>query len=158
MKKHILTLISLVALLGTGQVSADESTQQIAESNVAKWNEAFAHGKVDDIVSLYTDNAMLVQPNGSISKNTSEIRAFWQTMIEKRGGVLAIDVVEVKGEHDDTIVTTTRISEVKTLPASAQAQVMKYQYDGVLYSVLKRQHDGSWKAEVQQWRDNGHGV
>jgi uncharacterized protein (TIGR02246 family) len=156
MRKHILAFVGLLIALWGGQVCADDSSQQIADSNVAKWNEAFAHGKVDDIVSLYAENAMLVQPNGTVSKNTSEIRAFWQTVIEKRGGVLAIDVVEVKEEHDDTIVTTTHISEVKTL--SAAAPVMKYQYDGVLYSVLKRQSDGSWKAQVQQWRDNGHGV
>lgn len=156
MKNHNLIFMSLVAALWSGLVGADDSTQQIAESNVARWNEAFAHGRVDDILSLYTDNAMLVQPNGSVSKNMSEIRAFWQTLIEKRGGVLAIDVIEVKGEQEDTIVTTTRISEVKSLPAAAQ--VMKYQFDGVLYSVLKRQRDGSWKAQVQQWRYMGHGV
>jgi len=156
MKKYILAFAVLPVVLWGGQVSADDSSQRIADSNVAKWNEAFAHGKVEDIVALYADNAMLVQPNGTVSKNTSEIRAFWQTLIEKRGGVLAINVLEVKDEHDDTIVTTTRISEVKSL--SAAAQVMTYHYDGVLYSVLKRQHDGSWKAQVQQWRDNGHGV
>lgn len=156
MKNNNLIFMILVTVLWSGLVCADNSTQQIAESNVAKWNKAFAHGQVDEILSLYTNNAILVQPNGSVSKNIGEIRVFWQTLIEKRSGVLAIDVIDIKSEQEDTIVATMRISEVKTL--SVAAQIMKYQYDGVLYSVLKRQRDGSWKTQVQQWRYMGHGV
>lgn len=63
----------------------------------------------------------LVQPNGSVSKNIGEIRVFWQIPIEKQSGVLAIDVLDVKNEQKDTIVTTTRISEIKTLSVAAHA-------------------------------------
>ena len=135
---------------GSSAFSADDPWQ-IAQASVAKWNEAFATGKVDDIVSLYSDHAMMVQPNGSVSKSSGEIRAFWQTLIDNKGGTFAFDIVEVRSEKEDTIITTTKFTDVKTL--NTQRQVMKYNYDGLLYSVLKRQSDGSWKAEAQRWSD-----
>jgi len=150
MKRSLGLIGVLVAAVGTGASQAAEDVRQIAESSIAKWNAAFAKGKVDEILSLYADNAMLVQPNGSVSKSVSEIRAFWQVLIQK--GVYAMDVVDVRSDKDDTIVATTKLSDVKTL--QGPLQIMKYRYDGVLYSVLKRQADGSWKAQVQQWTGN----
>lgn len=150
------------SLLLTGLLSAAsqsfalDNARQIAESNVAKWNEAFAKGKVDDILSLYAQDAMLVQPNGEVSRSAGEIRAFWQHLISQRAGVFEIDIVEAKGGKDGTIVTTAKLSDLKTLPDKTH-QVLKYNYDGLLYSVLKRQSDGSWKAQVQQWSDKSKG-
>jgi uncharacterized protein (TIGR02246 family) len=150
MKRSLGLVVVLFAAVGTGASQAAEDIRQIAESSIAKWNAAFAQGKVDEILSLYADNAMLVQPNGSVSKSVGEIRAFWQMLIQK--GVYAMDVVDVRSEKEDTIVATTKLSDIKTL--QSPPQVMKYRYDGVLYSVLKRQADGSWKAQVQQWTGN----
>ncbi|MDD5034925.1 MAG: hypothetical protein PHE55_09220 [Methylococcaceae bacterium] len=91
---------------------------------------------MDDIVSLYADNAMLVQPNGAVSKSPSEIRTFWQNLIENKGGVFSIDIVEVKGEKEGTIVTKATLTDLKMFQNTQHA--MKYHYEGVLYSVLKR--------------------
>jgi len=150
MKRSLGLIVVLAAAVSAGASQAAEDVRQIAESSIAKWNAAFAKGKVDDILSLYADNAMLVQPDGSVSKSVGEIRAFWQMLIQK--GVYAMDVVDVRSEKEDTIVATTKLSDVKTL--QGPLQVMKYRYDGVLYSVLKRQADGTWKAQVQQWTGN----
>jgi uncharacterized protein (TIGR02246 family) len=102
-------------IIGGGQAFAADDVRLIAESNVAKWNEALAKGKVEDILSLYTDNAMLVQPNGAVSRSRGEIRAFGQTQIDKKAGSLTIDSVDVRSEQEDTIVTKTTLSDVKTL-------------------------------------------
>ena len=132
-----------------------EDARQVAEANVAQWNSAFANGRVDDIVALYAEGAMLVQPDGEVSKGTGPIRAFWQNLIGKNRGLLTVDIEEVRGEKEDTIITRTTLSDVKTLQNTQH--VMKYNYDGVLYSVLKRQSDGSWKAQVQQWSQKSKG-
>ncbi len=133
--------------------AAVEDAQRVAEANSAQWNAALAKGKVDDIVSLYSANAMLVQPDGEVSKNPDQIRAFWQNLIKKNAGVFIIDVQEAKGETDGSIITRATLSDVKTLQNTQH--VMKYNFDGVLYSVLKRQSDGSWKAQVQRWSYRG---
>jgi len=150
MKKQ---LLGLAILLMAGSVlptfAGAEEARQVAEANIAKWNSAFAKGKVDDIVALYTESAMLVQPDGEVSKGAGQIRAFWVNLIGKNRGLLTVDIEEVRGEKEDTVITKTTLSDVQTLQNTQH--VMKYNYDGVLYSVLKRQSDGSWKAQVQQW-------
>ena len=126
-----------------------DDARQVAATHVAQWNSAFAKGKVDDIVALYADGAMLVQPDGEVSKGTGQIRAFWVNLIGQNRGLLTVDIEDVKGEKEDTVITKTTLSDVQTLQNTQH--VMKYNYAGVLYSVLKRQSDGSWKAQVQQW-------
>jgi ketosteroid isomerase-like protein len=148
MRRSLGPILALVTMAGPGASLASDDPRQIAETAAAQWNAAFAQGKVDDIVSLYADNAMLLQPNGAAIRSRGEIRAFWQTLIQT--GAYAMDVVGARGEPDGSIVATVRLSEVKTLPYP-QRMVMKYHYGGVLYSVLKRQPDGSWKAQVQRW-------
>jgi ketosteroid isomerase-like protein len=150
MKRSLGLIFALVTTAGAAPSQAADSVRQIAESTAAQWNAAFAKGKVDAILSLYTDNAMLLQPNGLVSRKPSEIRAFWQALIQQ--GDYAMDIVDVRGEQDGTIVATAELSGVKTL--SGQPQVMKYRYGGVVYSVLTRQPDGSWKAKVQKWSDD----
>lgn len=82
-------LLALVTSTTTEWAHADEA-RQIAESAAARWNAAFAKGGLEEIVSLYTDNAMLVQPNGQISRSPGEIRAFWQPLLQT--GVYAMDI------------------------------------------------------------------
>lgn len=151
MKRRILCAVTL-ALASTAQAGVDDAWQ-VAEANIAQWNQAFANGRVDDIVSLYAADAMLVQPDGVVSKNTGQIRAFWQALIDNKGGIINIGIQDAKSEKDGTITTKTTLSDIRTLRNTQQ--VMKYDYDGVLYSVLKRQGDGSWKAIVQQWSHKG---
>lgn len=152
MKRSLGLLMALVATTSLCQAESVDSARKIAENSAAQWNAAFAKGKVEDIISLYSDDAMLLQPNGSVSKGARQIRDFWQKMIQQ--GEYAMDIVDVRGEQNGTIVASVRFSDVKTL-ASAQ-QPMKYSYDGVVYSVLKQQPDGSWKAEFQRWNSGGN--
>jgi uncharacterized protein (TIGR02246 family) len=146
MRTHLLLLATA---LGNAAVGATDDVRAIAASNAAQWNQAFAEGKVDEIVSLYAQDAILVQPDGKISRQRDEIRNFWQTLIDQ--GAFQIDVIDVKSEKDDTIVTTTTLSDIKTLQDSRHP--LRYHYDGVLYSVLKRQSDGTWKATAQRWSE-----
>ncbi|HWP00482.1 MAG TPA: SgcJ/EcaC family oxidoreductase [Methylococcus sp.] len=142
-------LVLLATILWSVTAGAADDFRAIAASNAAQWNQAFAAGKVDEIVSLYAQDAILVQPDGKISRQRNEIRNFWQTLIDQ--GAFQIDVIDVKSEKDDTIVTTTTLSDIKTLQDSRHP--LRYHYDGVLYSVLKRQSDGTWKATVQHWSE-----
>lgn len=145
MKLH--QLIGAAGLTLLSLSSQADDLQQIAAANEAEWNAAFAKGRVDEIVSLYTQDAILVQPNGTISRDGGEIRKFWQNLITQ--GALKFNLVDIHSDRDDTIVTTSTVSDLKQL--KEPNTTMSYSYDGVLYSVLKRQHDGHWKLQAQQW-------
>lgn len=151
MKRSLGLILALVTTAGAAAAGADDSVRQIAETTAAQWNAAFSRGQVDEILNLYAANALLVQPNGAVARGAGEIRAFWQTLI--RQGDYAMVIVDVRGEQDGSIVATARLSDNKTLESPKQ-QVVKYNYGGVVYNVLKRQADGSWKAQVQRWNSD----
>ena len=141
-------LVLLVTTTGSAWGESDGEARRIAERSAAQWNAAFAQGGLEDILALYANNAMLLRPDGSVSRGPGEIREFWAKLI--RQGDFAMDVIEASHEHAGTIVATVRFSDMKTLP-NARTETMRYSYGGVITSVLRRQSDGSWKAEVQRW-------
>lgn len=145
----VLIAVILTGMAGQTMAATIDTPRQIAEANMAKWNDAFRQGRVDDIVALYTDNAMLLAPNGKVSKSPAEIRAFWQALIENKADEFHFNVVDARNDKGDTIVTKTVLSTKH--PLAQQRQAMRFNYDGELLSVFKRQKDGSWKTEVQRW-------
>ena len=151
LKRSLGLLLLLVTTASSSWAESDAGARQIAERTAAQWNAAFARGGLEDILALYSDNAMLLQPNGAVSRGPGEIRDFWAKLI--RQGDYAMDVIEASHEHAGTIVATVRFSDVKTLPNGGQ-ETMRYSYGGLIYSVLRQQADGSWKAEVQRWNSD----
>ena len=141
-------LVLLVTTVGAAWAAEIEPARQVAEKTAAEWNAAFERGQIDAIVSLYEDNAMLLQPNGVVAHGGSEIRAFWQKLIGQ--GEYAMDIVSVRAAQNGTVAAAVRFSDVKTLE-NGNHQRLHYRYDGVVYSVLRQQSDGRWKAEVQRW-------
>jgi uncharacterized protein (TIGR02246 family) len=140
-------LLSLT--LSASVAAAIAGPREVAEAAAAQWNEAFRKGRVEDILSLYTENAMLLQPSGRVSRTPKEIKEFWQRLIERKNGEYRIDVVDARIETDGSIVTTLQLARRQSLYNSGQT--VKYNQDGELQSVFRRQTDGTWKAQVQRW-------
>lgn len=144
-----LIAIILAGAASQAMAASTDTPREVAEAAIAKWNDAFLHGRVEEIVALYTENAMLLAPNGQVSKSPAEIRAFWQALIARKAGEYSFNVVDARNDKSDTIVTKAVLS---TRPMSARpSQALRYSYDGELFNVFKRQKDGSWKTEVQRW-------
>lgn len=149
MAKKNFGLIGIILIGMAGQTMAAETPREVAEATMAKWNEAFQHGRVEEIVALYTDDAMLLAPNGQVSKDPAEIRAFWQALIARKAGEYSFNVVEARNDKGDTIVSKAVLSTRQALAHTNQT--VRYNYDRELFNVFKRQKDGSWKTEVQRW-------
>lgn len=146
MKKSLSILFLFFCMISL-PLTAAETEQEIIKAAVKEWNSVIKTGTAEDIIALYADDAILLQPNGKVSTAPEEIKDFWQKLIATRSGEYKIDTAKVVYAGEDTIVSTTKWSNVLPLPERS----MKYSYDGVIYNVLKRQNDGSWKAQVQEW-------
>jgi len=141
--------ILLSLSLAHSVAAAIAGPREIAEATAAQWNEAFRKGRIEDILSLYADNALLLQPSGQVSRTPKEIAEFWKGVIERKSSEYRINVVDARIEKDGSIVTTLQFSRQQN-PANS-GRTMKYNYDGELLNVFKRQPDGTWKAQVQRW-------
>jgi len=139
-------IVGIFALVLAQSVAA-ETPRQSVENSIDKWNAALNSASIEEIMALYANNAMLVQPDGKISKSNEEIRSFWKAMLDK--GAYAVDIENIRGDKD-SIVLATRLASTATL-SDAHNDDTKYYYSGTIMNVFKRQNDGSWKAQVQQW-------
>ncbi|HYE37546.1 YybH family protein [Methylocaldum sp.] len=152
MRLRITILVLVASLTIPGLVIGDSgSVQQIAETEIAKWNAAIARGSVEEILSLYAKNAILIQPNGAFSSSSEDIRNFWQPLVKSQTGNYSLRIVGVHFEKDDTVLASTVLTDTKRLGELNQS--MRFHYNGLLYNVFKRQSDGNWKIQVQRWQD-----
>ena len=146
------TLMLTIVLSGLSmpQMAQADSSRKSAEQAIADWNSALKHGDVADIMSFYTDDAMLLEPGGSVARETRAIRSFWKSLIKKGHDKYAVDVVKVSDSSPDTVIAQTKWVSTAVLDGDAR-NVMNYYYDSSVSTVLKRQSDGSWKAKIQKW-------
>jgi len=141
MKKVIL---GFALWLGALSLASAQDPMRVAEDVVAKWNSVLRHGgSLNELMRLYSKDAMVLLPNGQTAKDSKEIREFWRKLLARRGKRYELDLEDVIYAKDDTVVSTLRWSK--------HDGDIKYSYDGVIYNVFKRQPDGSWKAQVQRW-------
>ncbi len=141
MVKKLIVMLSLA--IGSLPFASANDFDRTAQQTIAQWNAALHSGKLDELVRLYTKDAVVLLPNGEAARDPAAIREFWLRLLAKPTGRYALDLDKVIYAKDDTVISTLRWSNVEG--------GVKYSYDGVIYSVFKRQPDGSWKAQVQRW-------
>lgn len=151
MKQWFSLMILAALVIGRPVFSAEPQTTglRIAKEEVAEWNRAVAHNSIDEILSLYARDALLMQPNGVAVRGSDGIRQFWEVLLNQPSGTYRFSLDDVRVEPDGTIISRILVNDIKYL--GVPERTMKYRYEGVLYHVLKRQADGNWKAEVQRW-------
>lgn len=144
----VLTGSLLVATAGHG-ARADQSpgaVQNTAVQNLASWNIAFNEGGldlIDEITTLYTDDAVLVTPSGRAETSSEGIRDFWQVLYEIGFNTHALDVTAVQGNGNQIIVT----SNWEALRSPQNDTV----FEGRMTTVLEQQADGRYKTSYQSW-------
>lgn len=141
MVKKLLLILALV-VYGLPLAFAGNAPEHASLDTLAQWNAALERGKLDELLRLYAKDALVVLPDGKAVKEPAEIREFWRHLLE-HSGRYALDLDKELFVKDDTVVSTLRWSNLDG--------GLRYSYQGVIYSVFKRQPDGSWKAQVQYW-------
>lgn len=135
-------------------VAAGETLSPVAEAtaDVARWNSAVAQGNLNGILSLFTQDAMVIEPAGQVAHNSGEIRDFWKSMLDAPQGMSQFRLVKARRESEDTVVTRMEVIADKPLGKPTGSH-LSYHYQGLVNHVLKQQADGSWKVQVQRWND-----
>lgn len=135
-------------------VAAGEATPAVAEAeaDVARWNNAVAQGNLNSILSLFTQDAMLIEPAGQVAHNNGQIRDFWKSLLETPQGMSQFRLVKARRENSDTVVTRMELIAGKPVGVPVGNHI-SYHYQGLVNHVLKQQADGSWKVQVQRWND-----
>ena len=143
MSKQIRPFVFLFTGLISFAVNASPVTSitEIGE----KWRENFNTGSSDALLKLYTDEAVVLQPNNAIVDGTEEISDYLNQLNYLNVEDFIIWDVELNDSGDTAYETAlwqaTGIDENGN-PVS---------YDMTVTNILEKQNDGSWKIKMQSW-------
>ena len=142
-----IALSALIACEKKTNTTADiEANKQLTE----KWDEAFNKGDLDALSSIYTSDAIRMQPNEPVLNGREDIRASFKSFLDQNETILddnkALDVT-IAGEF--AIVRGTYTSDFK--PKTGGNPVHD---EGKWVCIQKRQADGSWKITMDIWNSD----
>ena len=93
--------ISAAILTGAATMAIGGTADEIAENDLA-WETAFNTGDAAAIAALYTENAVVMPPDGTMLNGREEVQAFWQGFID--AGLSNADLVTVSlDDQGDTV-------------------------------------------------------
>ena len=150
MKKQLLTAcLALLALAPGVQVQAASDEQTLRDLD-AQWSAAAASHNVDKTVSYYSDDAMVLPPNGPTAATKDIIRKIWSDLITSPGTAISWKVgkVEVAKSGDLAVVTGTYDLTVNDPSGKPVNDKGKY------VEVWEKKTGGTWKCGVDIWNSD----
>ena len=137
------------ALLITSIITASSSLMASPESSVTEisqqWRQNFNAGGRDSLMKLYSEEAVLFQPNNEILESTDSINDF----------IKGLDYLYVD-DYKIWDVELTKDGNVAYETESWQATMLNENGEPIsqevsVTSVFEKQSDGSWKIKLQRW-------
>ena len=154
MLRPLLPLVVLLSLLALAtscqtQTTADtRSTDETALRNLdAEWSKAAGARNVDNTVSYYAADAVVMPPNIPALTTKEAIRGLWQSMLGSPGfsGGWTATRVEVARSGDLGYVSGNYEFTERDAGGAPMTDKGKY------LEVWKKQSDGSWKCVVDMF-------
>jgi uncharacterized protein (TIGR02246 family) len=112
--------------------------------------ELHPEGEVDRLMTLYTDDALLMPPGSPPLEGLEEIRAHWSDFFDDWEVLEATSIIDEVILSEDWAYARGHYSE--TLRAKdSDARVVD---SGSFSGIWRRQRDGSWKIARDMWNAN----
>jgi uncharacterized protein (TIGR02246 family) len=142
--------IAFITLIACGKKTSTSPDIEANKKLVEQWDEAFNKSDLDALSSLYTIDAIRMQPNEPVLNGREAIRASFKSYFDQNETILDDNkAVEVTIAGDYAIAHGNYTSDYK--PKSGGTPVHD---EGKWVSIRKRQADGSWKAVMDIWNSD----
>lgn len=140
-KLNTLLLTSLITVTGSVLASPVTSVTEISE----EWRQNFNSGSKDALMKLYSDEAVLFQPNNEIVDGTEAINDYLNRL--NYLNVEDFIIWDVEMDSNGKVAYETALWQATGIDANGQT----VSYDVNVTNVLEKQADGSWKIRMQSW-------
>ncbi|MEQ8290491.1 MAG: DUF4440 domain-containing protein [Gammaproteobacteria bacterium] len=140
-KLKTLLLTSLITVTGSVLASPVTSVTEISE----EWRQNFNSGSKDALMKLYSDEAVLFQPNNEIVDGTEAINDYLNRL--NYLNVEDFIIWDVEMDSNGKVAYETALWQATGIDANGQT----VSYDVNVTNVLEKQADGSWKIRMQSW-------
>jgi uncharacterized protein (TIGR02246 family) len=121
------------------------NTRTIMEATNELWNKALNTGNIDELVSLYTENAILSPGNGITVVGRAEIQSLFTGFIEDGVHNHMLEIIEVDGT-DNIIYQVAKWSA-----QGAESNGKTPTFGGITTSIYELSADGNWLARAHIW-------
>ncbi len=142
MKNLILlfTCVIIIMTFGCNQKVNNKDVSAIMKLT-EKWDDAYNTGNADALVSLYTDDAIILSPNQNPVVGSNNIREYYNAEFEYYSNYKISDPVDEIVILGDKAFVRGKFLFTFTIQLSDKQE----QDEGNWIMLLNRQPDGSWK-------------
>lgn len=139
--------VIFLSILSLNSSYAATNTLETADIEMldSLWVTSFDNGNTTDLVTLYTEDAMVFPPSSEILEGRLAITDYLDSLRDAGFNEYSISNVDmqVKGKT----AYSTELWEAIRIDADGN----EIKLDGNITNVLERQNDGSWKIKLQSW-------
>lgn len=140
--KNVLFAITALTLSGTAMAQSPE--QIVADAN-QQWNQALNQGNVEQLVSLYDEQATVSPGNGAVLEGQDEIKNLFSGFIDNGVHNHQIETVDVMAS--DNQITQIGFWQAEGVDADQKPT----SFGGVLITVLEKNAEGEWTLQSHVW-------
>ena len=138
-----LALLSFIIVFSAS--AADPKIEQALRDLDAQWSAAAAAKDVDKTVSFYSDDAIVLPPNGPAATTKEAIRNVWKDMIASATSV----------NWKATRVEVAKSGDMAYLSGTYEVTMNDGTKDrGKYLEVWEKQADGKWKCGADMWNSD----
>lgn len=125
-----------------------EEVRDIIEEANVKFGEGVRANDAAMMAELYTEDTVLMPPNGEIMRGKKRTEEFWAASMSMGVKDCRNEIVELVGSGD-------MVNEVGTYTIRVQPEGMEpFEERGKYLVVWKRTADGSWKKHWDIWNSS----
>ncbi len=126
-----------------------QTSEEAVRAADAQWSQAAAANDVERTIAFYSDDALVMPPNGVMAKDKGAERKAWSEILGP-GTNLSWTAGKIVSSKGGDMVYDVGIYTLITNPAKG-----KQTTDGGKYlAVWKKQADGKWKAVAATWNSD----
>lgn len=143
MKKivFISTLMMIAAQINAAELTAENVVEQANQ----KWNHAFNEGNIQQLVGLYSTEAVLSPANGAVLEGHDKIEKLFTSF--KQNGVHSHQIETVSVNATDEQISQVAYWQAEGINADNQA----IKFGGVLMLTLVQDESGDWQVQSHVW-------
>jgi ketosteroid isomerase-like protein len=145
---------SIPAQSTAGLPSENASTLQPVEGVLrvldTQWSKAAAAKDLEQTIAYYSDDAVVLPPNGPSATTKEAIRKLWQDLLASPGFALSWKPSRVEASKSGDMAHVSGTYEFSINDASGKP----FNDRGKYLEVWKKQADGNWKCAADMWNSD----
>ena len=158
---HLLSPAPARNLPQSGPVSISQSSPSEKPSDIqpverivgdldAQWSKAAAAKNLEQTIAYYSDDAVVLPPNGPSATTKEAIRKLWQDLLASPGFALRWKPTRVEVSKSGDMAHVSGTYEFSINDASGKP----FNDRGKYLEVWKKQADGNWKCAADMWNSD----